>query len=251
MSLRLHEISETNHRILNPYTEEKLMLLGEICRLHPGMRQLDLACGKAEMLCRWAKAWGIEGTGVDISKVFLAAAQARAQELGVAGQITLVEADAGQYLADTQNFAPNRYDIVSCIGATWIGGGLTGTLKLMLPALKEGGLILVGEPYWIDNPPDAAYAAHGMSKDEYTSLIGTLDRFESLGLELVEMVLASRDSWDRYAAAQWWTVHEWMRANPTDPDLPALREMTDKWRRTYLEYGRRYFGWGIFVLKVR
>jgi cyclopropane fatty-acyl-phospholipid synthase-like methyltransferase len=55
MSLRFHEIAEQNHRILNPFTEEKLMLLGEICELEPGMRQLDLACGKGEMLSRWAK----------------------------------------------------------------------------------------------------------------------------------------------------------------------------------------------------
>lgn len=250
MSLRLHEISEANHRILNPYTEEKLMLLGEICRLQPGMRQLDLACGKAEMLCRWAQAWGIEGTGVDISQVFLAAAQARALELGVAKQIIFIEADAGQYLADTQNFEPHSYDVVSCIGATWIGGGLIGTLKLMLPALKQGGLILVGEPYWIDNPPAAAYEAHDISKDEFTSLIGTLDRMESVGLELVEMVLGNQDSWDRYEAGKWWTAYEWMRSNPHDPDLPVLRETTNKWRRTYLEYGRRYFRWGVFVLKV-
>ena len=66
MSLRFHEISEANHRILNPFTLEKLLLLGDICRLKPGTRQLDLACGKGEMLCQWARAYGILGTGVDI-----------------------------------------------------------------------------------------------------------------------------------------------------------------------------------------
>src|SRR4051812_31450252 len=113
MSLLFHEVSEANHRILNPYNEEKLMLLGELCHLHAGMRQLDLACGKAEMLCLWAKRWGIHGTGVDISQVFLAAARARAVALGVADQVTLIEGDAGNYLAGAQS-----YDIVSCIGAT-------------------------------------------------------------------------------------------------------------------------------------
>jgi hypothetical protein len=48
--LRFHEIAEAQHRILNPFSEEKLMLLGEICRLQPGMAQLDLCCGKAELL---------------------------------------------------------------------------------------------------------------------------------------------------------------------------------------------------------
>lgn len=74
------------------------------------------------MLCQWAKRWGIGGVGVDISQVFLAAAHERTAELGVADRITLVEADAGQYLAAAKNF-----DIVCCIGATWIGGGLVGT----------------------------------------------------------------------------------------------------------------------------
>ena len=33
MALRYHEISEANHRILNPFTDEKLLTLGEACRL--------------------------------------------------------------------------------------------------------------------------------------------------------------------------------------------------------------------------
>jgi SAM-dependent methyltransferase len=244
MSLRFHEISEADHRILNPFTVDKLMLLGEVCRLQAGMRQLDLCCGKAEMLCRWAQRWGIQGIGVDISKVFLAAACQRADELGVAGKITFIEGDAGQYVAEAKGF-----DIVSCIGATWIGNGLVGTLKLMLPALKDGGLLLVGEPYWIDTPPEEAYASAGVGKDDFTSLIGTLDRFESVGLELVEMVLANRDSWDRYVASQWWTVDEWLRAHPDDPDAVELRGWIARWRRDYLEYGRRYLSWGVFVLR--
>ncbi|GAA2806803.1 hypothetical protein GCM10020219_093210 [Nonomuraea dietziae] len=62
------------HRILNPITDAKLDLLGEICRIREGARQLDLACGKAEMLSRWSARYGLSGVGVDISEVFLAAA---------------------------------------------------------------------------------------------------------------------------------------------------------------------------------
>src|SRR4051812_28210942 len=76
--LEQHEIAESSHRILNPFTEEKLMLLGEVCRLRPGMRHLDLASGKGELLCRWSATYGIEGLGVDISSVFVSAARERA-----------------------------------------------------------------------------------------------------------------------------------------------------------------------------
>ena len=242
--LHFHEISETNHRILNPLSDEKLMLIGELCRLQPGMTQLDLCCGKGEMLCRWAQRFGISGVGVDISDVFLTAARQRAAELGVLDRLMLVEGDAARY-------QPNqRFDVVSCIGATWIGNGLAGTLDLMKRALAPGGLLLVGEPYWIDPPSSEAIAALGVGEEDYTSLIGTLDRCERAGCELVEMVLADGNTWDRYVAAQWWTLQQWLTTHANDPDAEALRSWWKQGQRSYLEYGRRYFGWGVFVLRV-
>ncbi len=244
MSLRYHEIAETNHRILNPFTKDQLKTLGEICRPSPKSRLLDLACGKGEMLCRWAKKYGLRGTGVDISEVFLKAAKDRAIEFGVVDRVTFVLGDAGKYAP-----APQVFDLVSCIGATWIGDGLIGTIELMKLALKPGGLLLVGEPFWIDPPPQAAYAALGVEREEFASLEGTLDRFESAGMGLVEMVLANRDSWDRYVAPQWMAVDNFLREHPGDPDTLGLRKWNDQNRRSYLQYGRRYFGWGVFVLR--
>ncbi len=247
MSLRFHEIAEHNHAILNPFTEDQLMLLGDICQLRSGLRQLDLCCGKAEMLCRWAQRYQIEGTGVDISKVFLAAAQRRAEELGVATRVQLVEADAGKY-----PISPGVFDVMSCIGATWIGDGLVGTLELMKPGLKDrDSLLLVGEPFWIEEPPDAAVQAMaGGDRNVFTSLAGTLERMENAGLELVEMVLAEHHGWDRYESMHWMAVSNWLRANPDDPRADELRQWNAKARREYLMYGRRYLGWGVFVLRL-
>jgi SAM-dependent methyltransferase len=244
MSLWLHEISEAEHRILNPLTDDKLMLIGELSRVGPRDRVLDLACGKGELLCRWAARFGCRGTGVDLSEVFLPAARARARELGVADRVDFVLGDAADH-----GPGPEPYTVVSCVGATWIGGGLHGTLDLMGRALAPGGLLVVGEPYWTDPPPPGAFAGLGTAPDEFTSLAGTLDRFAAAGVELVEMVLADGDSWDRYEAAQWWTLAEWLRANPDDPRVPAVRAFRDGARRSYLEFGRRYLGWGVFLLR--
>lgn len=246
MSLRFHEIAESGHRIQNPYTPEQLSLLGKVCGLHEGMRQLDLACGKGEMLARWAYEFKITGVGVDISEVFLDAARKRAAELDVQAQVTFVHDDAARYPSDWHTF-----DVVSCIGATWIGGGLVGTLQLMKRALKDDrSLLLVGEPFWIDPPPDEAYAALEETPGTYTSLGGMLERFEQADVELVEMVLADAAGWDRYEAARWMAVRHWLDENPDDPDAPALAAWSAKWQRAYLMYGRRYMGWGIFVLRL-
>lgn len=247
MTLRFHEIAEQRHRILNPFTDVQLELLGEICQLHAGIRQLDLCCGKGEMLCTWSARYGLTATGVDISPVFLEAARQRALELECSQRVGFVEADARSYPIPEASF-----DIISCLGATWIGGGLVGTLKLMRPGLRNrNSLLLVGEPYWIDPPPDEAYELLADGKREmFTSLAGTLDRIESQDLELVEMVLADDHGWDRYAATQWLTISNWLREHDDSPDAAEMRRWHAQWRREHLMYTRRFLGWGVFVLRL-
>lgn len=244
MSLVLHEMAEANHRILNPFTDAKLMALGAVSRVGSSTRILDLACGKGEMLCRWAQTFGAKGHGVDISEVFLGAARARAAELDVAERVTFEHGDAGAHVAE-----PRGYDVVSCLGAAWIGGDLAGTIELMRPAAAGDGLLLVGEPFWIDPPAPGAYEAIGCTPDEFTSLAGTLEWFEAAEVDLVEMVLADGDDWDRYAAAQWWTLTQWLHEHPDSPQLSEVQAFRDAARRSHLSYGRRYLGWGVFVLR--
>lgn len=219
------------------------MLLGDVSRVGPQTRVLDIACGKGELLCRWAAQYLISGHGVDISHVFLAAAKARAADLGVADRLAFSHGDAEFFQTD------ERFNLVSCLGAMWFAGGFDDSLALLRGWTADEALILVGHPYWIEEPPTGAHEAFDPDRTEYASLIGTLDRFEEHGLELVEMVLADGDSWDRYNAAVWWTINEWVRENPDDPDRDALREVSRTWQRRYLEYGRRYLGWGVFVVR--
>ncbi|MHB8467757.1 MAG: SAM-dependent methyltransferase [Acidimicrobiales bacterium] len=242
---RYSEISESNNRILNPLSESKLFDLGEICRLQPGERHLDLACGKGEMLCQFARRHGTLGLGIDIYPPFLAAARSRAAELGVDASVVFQEGDASKPGAIGGDF-----DIVSCIGATWIGGGLAGTLELMRRRARPGGWILVGEVYWAQEPPTGVRQVWE-SAQSFADLTGTLDRFDAGGVELVETLLASTDEWDRYQASQWLAASDWLAANPNDADALEVRRSTDEWRRSYLTDLRRCLGWGVFVLRDR
>jgi SAM-dependent methyltransferase len=247
MSLRFYEIIDTvTHRIMNPYTEAKLMQLGELCELKPGTRQLDLACGQGEMLCRWAKAYGIGGTGVDISSVFLGCARKRAEELDVAEQIDFVQSDASAYTIE-----PAAYDVVSCIGATWIGDGAIGTIEMMKPALKDprSGLMLVGEVWWREEPTGEACEALGFKRSDYTDLAGMPGRFAEAGMALVGMVSATQEDWDFYEGLKYKRAYEWLRDNPDHPDAAAFKQWVDRTQYEYLKYERRYIGWSVFVLK--
>ena len=79
---RIFNITESAHRIHNPITPEKLATLGAALRLEPGTRVLDLGSGSGEMLCTWARDYGVIGTGIDMSQLFTEQAKLRAEELG-------------------------------------------------------------------------------------------------------------------------------------------------------------------------
>ena len=247
MSLKFHEIAEGSHRILNPFNIEKLLFLAELCDVEKGQTLLDIACGKGEMLNQWASLFEITGVGVDLSKVFIDAAKERAEELNTTKSVNFIQSEGAEYLKK----CTDKYDLVSCIGATWIGDGLTGTLELMKPCLKDSSsTLLVGEPYWVQPCPDEIKSEYG-EKDTFASLEGTLDRFEESGFELIEMLMADNDDWDRYEASQWKTVYNWLEQNPKDKDAPALKKWISENRRMYMNYGRFYFNWGVFVLKQK
>ncbi len=251
MSLRHHEIAETDHRILNPLLAGDLVTLAEAADLQPGMSVLDLCSGKGEMLCQWARSCGVTGVGVDFSQVFVAAARSRALELGVSDAVSFLEAEAAEQSRVLARERPSSFDVVACLGATWIGGGLAGTVELMRPLARPGGTLLVGEPFYEEPPPEAAFSAWGFEADSYTSLAGTLDRLEGMGLDLVEMVAADARGWERYEASRWKALARWLEAHPEDPEREALARFLANDRRAYMAWGRRYLGWAVFVTRPR
>jgi SAM-dependent methyltransferase len=242
--LELHEIAEADHRILDPFTDAHLLELAAVARVGPDTRVLDLACGKGEMLCRWAQEFGSSGVGVDLSPVFADSARKRAHALGVADRVGIEQADASSYRPE-----PGRFDIAACVGATWIGGGVAGTSELLRPAVPPTGLLLIGEPFWREPPPAEVRATYDEA-DQFADLPGLLDRFERAGTDLVEMVLADEHSWDRYVAPQWWALRRWLDEHPDDPRAGQVREFRDEIRRAHLAHQRRYLGWGVFVLRA-
>jgi hypothetical protein len=95
---------------------------------------------------------------------------------------------------------------------------VAGTIELLAKSLRIGGLILIGEPYWRQLPPteDVARGCLAGSISDFLLLPELLASFGHLGYDVVEMVLADQDGWDRYEAAKWLTMRRWLEANPDD-----------------------------------
>ncbi len=244
---RIFNITESAHRIHNPFTPEKLATLGAALRLESGTRVLDLGSGSGEMLCTWARDYGIIGVGIDMSRLFTRQAKLRAEELGVADQVEFIHGDAAGYVA------AEKVGVAACVGATWIGGGVAGTIELLKKSLIANGIILIGEPYWLRLPPteDVARECFANAISDFLLLPELLASFGDLGYDVVEMVLANRDGWDRYEAAKWLTMRRWLEANPGDDFAEEVRARLTSEPKRYATYTREYLGWGVFALMPR
>ena len=241
---RIFNITENAHRIHDPITPEKLATLGAALRLELGTRVLDLGSGSGEMLCTWARDYGIIGVGVDMSQLFTEQAKHRAEELGVADQVEFIHSDASGYISK------EKVSVAACVGATWVGGGVAGTIELLMQSLRTEGIILIGEPYWRQLPPteDVARGCLAHSISDFLMLPELLASFRNLGYDVVEMILANQDDWDRYEAAKWLTMRQWLKVNPDDELAEEVRALLTSEPERYAAYTREYLGWGVFAL---
>jgi precorrin-6B methylase 2 len=236
-----HAVAERDHEIQNPTSAGKIRLLGERLRLGPATQVLDVAAGKCGPAAILAREFGCRITAIERAPEFVAAARERVIAAGLSDRIELVEQDAAE--ADVGR---DRFDVAMCLGASFVWGGLAGTLAALKPAARDGGAIVVGEPFWRHWP-----LRDGIADQGYVPLLETMRRFQAVGLTVEALIASSEDDWDRYESLHWLALEEWLAANPDDPDALRIRDLHERYRDEYLSWGRELLGWAIFVGRKR
>jgi SAM-dependent methyltransferase len=220
-----HLVAESEHELQNPTSPAKIRLLGRQMRLGSGSTILDVASGHGGPAMILAETFGCRITCVETADKFDAAARRRAKEKSLEQPIEFVHADARDFSS-----GPERYDAALCLGASFIWDGLPGTLAALDPAVRGGGFIAVGEPYWRTWPlPERAEPDEG---EDFLPLPETIERFQAAGLELVTLIDASLDDWDRYESLHWLTAEKWLTQHTHDPDAENIRVLNERFSQS-------------------
>jgi SAM-dependent methyltransferase len=240
---KFFDITHRYHVVCNPISIEKLEELVALLRLRPGARVLDIASGKAEFLVRLAERYEIEGVGVDLSPYFIADARRKHQQRVPEAHLRFLEMEGADYAPEELE----SFDVVACIGASWIYGGHKETLRALASMAAGVSWIVVGEPYWRQQPAEEYVAAIGQQRSTYGTHKENAEVGQAQGLELAYTLVSSPDDWDRYEGLQWYAAEQWALAHPEDPDVEAVLEQVRGNKIAYLTWGRDTMGWAIYV----
>jgi len=114
----------------------------DVLDLAPGKNALEVACGSGGITCRMAKETGAQCIGVDINPHGIAAAERRAQELGLSAQVSFRVVDAGRRLP----FADASFDAVFCNDSINHLPDRAGVLRDWHRVLRPEGRVLFTDP---------------------------------------------------------------------------------------------------------
>lgn len=239
------DIVHKYHGIINPSNPEKLDRLVSLLKLPPDASVLEIATGKGELITRIIEAYGASGVAVDLSPDFGRLAQERFHKRIPEADITFLEIDGAKYQPDE----PESFDLTLCLGASWIWNGHKGTLEALKAMTKPGGLIAVGEPFWVKDPDPEFLERAGYGKEIFGTHYENVQTGEELGLSLLYTIVSERYDWDNYYNLWWYAGEEYMRQTPDDPDVPAFKAWLEDAKEQYFRWERDAMGWSIYLFR--
>lgn len=257
------ELFEALHHtmaIASPMADGDLDRIVELLEPSAGQRVLDLACGYGELLLRMRRLAPILGVGVDLSPWMVRSASLRSPELEPSLRWVLAEArslvtslvserrSASSDAAEPAHavVGDQGWDVVCCLGASWIWYGLHGTIRALSELVEAGGLVAVGDMHIRPGcDPETVLESHG----RVDSLSGIDGWFGRYGIDVVEQVSTRDDDWNAYLDRVEFAASEWDANRSADRAVRWLDEAR-QWRRD-AERDQPVLTWSVWVGRKR
>jgi ubiquinone/menaquinone biosynthesis C-methylase UbiE len=220
--------------ILHPGGFKLTKRTAELCELKKSMKVLDVSSGRGTQSIYYAKTFGVQVIGLDISQEMIDTATKRAKEEGLSEQVKFV-------LGDSQNlpFADNSFDVVINECAVGIPDNSQKVLDEMLRVAKQNGAVAIHESTWRKK-------LSADKKQEISERYGTTPLEFSEWLEMLQKagtteIISEFDEWSK--PEMFWKIRKnrdvkhWFFTMTIKEKLIAMK-------RIFSEYGLK----GIFII---
>jgi len=217
---------------------EKIEAVLDLPGLNDQAIVLEIGSGKDELLIRLVERYQVKAPGLERDWPSIQKALEQAARRIPHGRLELRACDARTFEPE-----PDSFDLVSCLGACHIYGGFRPTRKRLIPSVRPGGYVLVGDGYWKQEPSQEYLAALETTQAELRTHAENVTTGVSLGLVPRYACVCNEDEWDRF---EWLRMYERVaERSPDDPGPPALIAQLHSWRDIYLRWGRDTLGFGL------
>jgi SAM-dependent methyltransferase len=242
---KFYDITHKKHLVCNPTSEAKLVHLVRLLDLPKGAGVVDIACGKGEFLIRLVEEYEVRGLGVDISPYCIEDCKKKAADRLSMPNVKFSQMDGAQFRPEK----PASLHLAACIGASWVFKDHNETLETLKSWVVPGGLVVVGEPFWLHDPSQEYLDASGSQRENFGTHADNVKVGEKHGLQLVYTIVSDKNDWDQYEGLQWLAADEYARQNPNDPDITELMNRVTSNKNIYLKWGRDTIGWAIYIFR--
>ena len=166
-------------------------------------------------------------------------AESRARELGLDQHLSWSVGDAAGF-PDAAS-----WDVVACLGASWIWDGFRGTVDALVARTRAGGRFTVGDVRLNEGAdPEKATGSFG----EISTRAQQVDYLKSRDLDIRREVVPSPASWEAYDQRVLESTKRWATDHAGELANEALRAQTE-WERAHHE-ARQQVTWTIWIVDV-
>jgi len=211
------QVSEALHHsmsICSPATGPDLDEVLGYLDLGPDDRMLDVACGHGELLIRAAGRTAVDATGLDLSPWVLVRAIEESHRRDPAGSLSW-------WLGDGKDLPRDQWDVLTCLGASWIWNGFSGTAMAAAARTRPGGAVAIGDLVLKQGfDPAGIAAAHGrvLTLDDQRQIL------RDAGIDPRDCIVASDAAFDAYEERVALSAAEYARLHPGEPAERCLAD---------------------------